>query len=118
MNQDKEQIREGNITIAKFCNGELKDIDDVDCIYFRKPNGNLLNTCRVDKLKYHSSWDWLMPIVEKIELTGYMVCIEKNGCTIYKEYGHPISVTNLWPTKIEATYVAVLSFLEWYEKIK
>ena len=38
--------------------------------------------CEENGLKYHSSWDWLMPVVEKIELDNSAVVINNNECMI------------------------------------
>ncbi len=35
-------------------------------------------------LKYHSSWDWLMNVVENIESEGFSVDIDEKMCGIYK----------------------------------
>jgi len=31
------------------------------------PNGQYESAFKISDLKYHSSWDWLMPVIEKIE---------------------------------------------------
>lgn len=33
-------------------------------------------------LKYHTSWGWLMPVVEKIESMGYEVIIRGKQCEV------------------------------------
>ena len=33
-------------------------------------NYQISNTCTPDSMQFHSSWDWLMPVVEKIYQTG------------------------------------------------
>jgi len=37
-----------------------------------------------DELKFHYSWIWLMPVVDKIEEEGRRVSIEVNYCIIYE----------------------------------
>ena len=82
----------------------------------------------MNNLKYHTSWDWLMPVVEKIEsihsdFHGYFgVYICSNGCTIQAtrlntsienpHYAYFNDVT--LDTKINSTYSAVLQFIQWY----
>ena len=39
---------------------------------------------RINELEYHSSWKWLMPVVEKIESLGYT--FEKNLQRIDKDW--------------------------------
>jgi hypothetical protein len=96
-------------------------------------------------LHYHNSWDWLMPVVEKIEtmpvpLDGkYRTGLSKGNevqmgnieiSTMYDEredfkgwdfrvhivLGREIcDNSERWPTKLTATYQAVIKFLKWYE---
>ena len=67
---------------------------------------------------YSKSWDWLMPVVEKIEDTldddgyGNNVLIETSSCTILS--GNDGSVVIGFTegiTKREATYQAVVEFI-------
>lgn len=97
-------------------------------------------------IEYKTSWDWLMPVVEKIESLdlseyGYKwegidgeteynngsihVEIERNKCWIYMNLSlDPITILNKktynieFPTKIEAVYAAVIEFIEYYNTIK
>ena len=76
-----------------------------------------------DDLEFHESWDWLMPVVEKIESTldddgyGNNVLIESSSCTILS--GNDGSVVIGFTegiTKREATYKAVVEFINQYNK--
>ena len=63
------------------------------------------------ELAFHLSWDWLMPVVDKIESLGYRVIIETNYCRIETNSGEfvlAMGSQNL--TKREATYKAVVEF--------
>jgi len=84
-------------------------------------------TPHVYQLRYHTSWDWLIPVVEKIEtlktpLNGYYaVYISSNGCTIQdtnlnlnKAIGYFDQCYTL--TKIEATYSAIINFIKYYNE--
>jgi hypothetical protein len=78
--------------------------------------------------KYHSSWEQLMPVVEKIEsiqdeFHGYfLVAIASNGCTIQgtnlrtdPDNFHPAYFNDVTlSTKIESTWYAVTQFIQWY----
>jgi hypothetical protein len=81
-------------------------------------------------LGFSTSWDWLMPVVEKIEsmsteIDGYFgVYISSNGCTIQgtkfrPDINHEAYFTQEYaPTKLQATWVAVIYFIMWYNKVK
>ena len=77
---------------------------------------------------YNESWDDLMPVIEKIEKIGetpelYGVIVDI--CTTHikigrhsrnRKYVEPVVVDlKLTPIpKLEATYIAVVEFIEWY----
>lgn len=79
-----------------------------------------------EELRYHTSWDWLMPVVEKIE---DIYCEETSTETVgYHLYDVEIrqNVTIIHGTDIEETvgdklfntYNAVVEFIKWYNEIK
>lgn len=82
-------------------------------------------------LLFNSSWEWLMPVVEKIESLGHDVVIEvynmNKQCAIFKKEDggvHPRHANTLpfimcsETDKRKATYRAVVEFIKWYNKIK
>ena len=64
-------------------------------------------------LKYHKDWNWIMPVVEKIENLGFEVriqfdfCIITNGDNYRKE-------TDFGGGKLITTYTAIVDFINWY----
>ena len=88
-----------------------------------------------ESLKYHSSWDWLMPVVEKIEKMEYWIeiCHSHLGtnkrpnpitwCEISKENHRDLVMDDCYTkisrgegTMIEATWLAVVEFIQWYNQ--
>ena len=80
-----------------------------------------------DLTPYHKYWDWLMPVVEKIDnirlqdKKGYAQSVDfsifSNICTI--ETGGYTSFTIctiIKDTKIEAVWTACVEFIQWYNK--
>jgi hypothetical protein len=97
-------------------------------------------------MKFSLSWDWIMPVIEKIEsldlsewmykwegidgeteynFEGISVEIENTSCWIYIF----LSLDPYWTinektskvkyeTKLEAVYESVIEFIEWYNKRK
>lgn len=124
-------IEQMNEAIALFMGGSsVKEHGGKRYVYY-------LNSCAkaVAELKYHSSWDCLMPVVEKIETpeikddklmrTGASVSIWYKACVINYESdedsGDENSETTIQTkgeTKHEAVYEAVYQFIQWYNKQK
>lgn len=65
-------------------------------------------------LKFHSSWDWLMPVVEKISKAVQFKTVDE--CT-REEWITSTNLTRLTITSdIETVYNAVIHFVMWYSK--
>lgn len=73
-----------------------------------------------EKLEFHSNWQWLMPVVEKIEALGYRVSIERWLVQILEENSTDIfGLINAMAeketdTKINLTVKAVVEFIQYY----
>jgi hypothetical protein len=121
-------IEEGNKLIAEFMGLKSE--------WKKYPNPQL-DRLEVDKgthwdeAKYHTSWDWLMPVVEKIENSKHSnygekikffvfsmaqfhcsiighTGIRQPGCYYQTPYGYEP------PSKIMAVWEAVIGFIQWY----
>jgi hypothetical protein len=112
-------IEENNQLIAEFLGSVYKaDNEGIYGYYFQNPFAKDWEIgYQADDLQFHTSWDWLMPVVEKIEVMGYLVTISTYGCNIQEEKT-AVSVTGFIAdeTKLEATYQAVTEFINWYKK--
>ena len=72
-------------------------------------------------LQYHKSWDWLMPVVEKIESLGYELMIAESRCKIHHNTDHSIKEViniDIVGNKREATYKAIVEFIKKYNDEK
>ncbi len=69
--------------------------------------------------KYDTSWDWLMPVVEKISELGYEFQIDANE-TYFKECDgdYEIVASAFNGSVLGNTFEAVLQFIEWYNENK
>ena len=77
------------------------------------------NTKEFHSIKYHTSWDWLMPVVEKIENDKrYDVNILQYGTIICDNQIEIINnIANIsFDRKIEHTYDAIVQFIKEYNK--
>ena len=71
---------------------------------------------------YHKSWDWLMPIVEKIEKMVNNVTIDQKYSLIYTGFMFNDKQDFQWQenkgSKLENTYNVVVEFILWYNENK
>lgn len=127
-------IIEGNKLIAEFIgwseNGFYPTpFDDAGCV-----NGEASSICREWNLKFHSSWNWLMPVVEKIESIhtnddcrhkGYELCMNgkidayflnpSTGETVVSVPFCDFDDNNSQPMPtIEVVWRLCVEFLKWY----
>jgi len=115
-----KEIEEGNKLIAEFMGGVFYEKGNVWKFPIKMEVLANTDKCNPIFIKYHSSWDWLMLVVEKIETfsNGYSnligVNMFLNSCTI-RDNKNEISRAHS-DTKINATYRAVLKFINWYNK--
>jgi hypothetical protein len=76
--------------------------------YHRNPSGSFDG-----RLKYNTSWNWLMPVVEKIEaICGASITIQQKWCCV-KHHITATQTTIVSDLKITATYKAVVAFIKW-----
>ena len=105
----QEEILQGNKLIAKFIGMKY---DSNANVYEDDKNAYGLFS-----LKFHSSWDWLMPVVEKIEnnLVNYSheVVIFGEHCHINQGKTHDMGYSSKG-SKIASTWSAVVDFIKWY----
>lgn len=76
-----------------------------------------------DYLLFHNNWNWLMEAVDKIEsfedenrCAKYNVNIEQSFVEIIDKHTYYEIVETSRDTKIEATYEAVIQFINYYNK--
>lgn len=128
---EKDEILEGNKLIAEFMDipawksywnkEDTSDWFDTQKLEDVGIKGVNIGSGSTKYLYFDSSWDWLMPVVEKIETLKKPVHIHSNGCTIYEYVRFSIDAGH-WFTekygnsKLEATWLAVVEFINWYNK--
>ena len=112
MTLTKTETTENNKLIAEFM-GETSNtyyvagVDEFGDVVWSK------------ELLYNTSWDWLMPVVDKIEKQGCIIEIWMSlatGCRIMEVSREVKS----WTTTMEhnepimAVYIAVIEFIKWH----
>ena len=110
---NKEEILKGNKLIASFMDVDDSIPHDHQGIYL-----------------YHSSWDWLMPVVEKIEATKILdynirVTIDSTRTIISVTHFGKGSIKTFYKgiyedsdDKITRTYKVIIEFIKWYNQNK
>jgi hypothetical protein len=72
--------------------------------------------------RFHLQWDWLMPVVEKIEEMDVVASFQIEQPTIYiwksseNSTFKDIEIDIFKSSKLEAVYKAVIEFIKWYNK--
>lgn len=84
-------------------------------------DGNTINRLVffISELKYNSSWDWLMPVVIKIESLGFDVKIKGIACSINRLCEDETIIQFVLgdrARKIELVWSVVLDFIKWYNE--
>ena len=102
---------ENNKIIAEFMKWDILN----DMTYSKATKGKWVE---LDKLKFHSNWNWLMEVVEKIESIGFTFETKKNWARITRKGENIILRWEEDKTKIEAVYNACIEFIKWYNEQK
>jgi predicted transposase YdaD len=125
---------ENNKLIAEFMGAKLY-VKQYNIVIYKFPNKARKE---LKSFKYHSDWNWLMEVVEKIESLKPFQLMDRNWigfdvkiyktfntqthyCTIkyLKEQGD-MTISNGFSkqSKIEAVYNACVEFIKWYNENK
>lgn len=154
-NITEEDVRRvtGNRAIALFMGADVDENNSQVVDHFKDESGKLITKYVMGKyyflsdkpdaydkvvnlwdMKYHTSWDWLMPVVEKISEHHYpdywrnkkpADANDYDDCAFMRTFGMRndegkymvrINAQQLFygATLIQATYLAVIDFIQWY----
>jgi len=110
------EILHGNKLIAHFWGYEedKRSEGHIDKFYTGLDLGS--GYALYSNLQYHSCWDWLMPVIEKIEAMGTPISICGNLVTV----GTPSNDSYFWQggfthdTKIISAWHGVVQFIKWH----
>ncbi len=120
--------------LHKFGNKKTSDTYHHDLPDYRFLDKKLVNPAHhytPKQMKYHTSWDWLMPVVDRIETFNFKVDgvttsadvhIVYGDCRIVDEDGGGLfefcSHSTDSGDKLQATYDSVVKFIEWYNLVR
>ena len=100
-------VARDNKLIAEFM-GMTNHHNDKSMMVRKTLQGN--EVIFIDKLEYHCSWDWLMPVIENIDHLQYEKCFSTSTLD------NPVmSIEKALSTRsIDDTYRAVVQFIKEY----
>lgn len=123
----KEQatIEQMNEAIATFEGRKQTSLNEAGKVTKYWSDAQSINPFYSENVHYHESWEWLMPVVEKIAT----VCPDD---VVHMEFGKTYTRCNLWnldngrthvfdeykATPILTVYHAVYQFIQWYNSNK
>lgn len=67
------------------------------------------NGWRYEELLYHSSWDWLIPVIDKIYYTDEYISYKSS----LSQFSERVWINTKF---IEITYETVVDFIKWFNK--
>ena len=104
-----ESSKQHDIDMSNILIAEFMGIENTNGLVFQDAN-----TKEFHSIKYHSSWDWLMPVVDKIESlrdengNAYRFTIDMGNAQIE---GTNIEIVG-GSCKLDTTYQAVVEFIK------
>ncbi|CAB4175416.1 hypothetical protein UFOVP972_179 [uncultured Caudovirales phage] len=110
----EEYTRKQNHNIAVF----MEDFYDtgLEPSYYIRKNKEY----KIEEAQYHSSWDWLMTVVDKIEELGFRVYLDKYSCQIYrKDLEFPnnfIIDADFQEDRLANAFDGISAFAEWWNR--
>lgn len=113
------EILEGNKLIAEFMGWQLVEGVTWESNW-QNDKKEMVGKDFSSDLLFHSSWDWLMPVVEKIESFDCksIDCrfkIERYQCKVYYNTVNMIyDRSNIGTSKINSVWIAAIRFIKWY----
>jgi hypothetical protein len=129
----EQEIIEGNKLIAEFMDYEHDDNDEDSVTYCCDHLVNISEVAhwessiddwtswlRADEMKFHSSWDWLMPVFKKIwESIDQFQYDDEPYLYITEEIFHPdYLLSDFINNNIEGVWNRCVEFIKWYNKSK
>lgn len=105
----KKQIRDGNKLIALFMASFMEHESDRLVVANDIKHKGALNSMR-----YHSEWDWIMPVVQKIE----NIALTSDSDAAFNSREYQAIMDELREIHLEPLFTKVVAFISWYNKKK
>ena len=106
------KIEDQNKLIAEFMGMQHTDIG-----WYDNEETLQLQNNTFDELKYHTSWDWLMPVVRKCSDIGGMYDYDTPERDKFEDIFYMDNMfSEFLQMDIEAVYIRVVEFIKQYNK--
>jgi hypothetical protein len=108
-------VEQGNCLIAEFMGMERTEKETGEPTFKQEQNAVIW----ASQLMYKNSWDWLMPVVEKIEDNFKAhITIYNKQCWVefYGIHDDPCQFHNKDKSTIENIWLSIVSFIEWHNQ--
>lgn len=118
---NEAEIYNRNRLIVEFMGKVLNDTRYPKTPYYMHDDGTFFSY--IENLPYNTKWEWLMPVVENIELLGYdsyIACYKKeiHSCLFQRSNnGEDICYVKSH-SKIEAVFITCSDFIIYYNREK
>lgn len=70
----------------------------------------------VSQSEFYTSWDWLMPVVEKIEKMDYGFKMCRKVVEVYIDSTKEVIIKTKESCRLESLYTAVVQFIQWHSR--
>lgn len=128
---------DNNIKFAQFLEWEKVDMSKLSTrrikegVYYRTPffkkqwtitifseGFNYVRESLPEDFEFHTNWNWLMLVVDKIESLGYTVEIVSHYASVEDNvnYTRSLAVVGYEDSKINMVYDVCIKFIDWYNK--
>lgn len=130
MELTQEWIAQYNKKCAEFLGYVSTTPTDPDFDIYEKKGGEVGNLIEPKSCKFHSDWNWIHEVIDKIEQTVYnvrksdgaehkfYVWFRKNHCEIWPVWINKEPLKINANSKKEAVIQAIDQFIDWYNKQK
>ena len=106
--------KENDILIAEFMGGAVVNEIFICNESTKSHNERYLHHYNISQAKYNSSYNWMIPVLEKIESIGYKWEIGMSATSPY-HYCKIWSIVTIEGISIsDAIYGAIIEFIKWY----
>lgn len=106
-------IEDNNKLIAEFMGLVRSSVVDR---YWTEKNSEGIGVGQLKELRYDTDWNWLMKVVDRINALNNVLSINENYVYITNNERSEVLVDVVAGDMLEATYRAVVEFINYYNK--